>query len=115
MRAAPRAAPDVIDGESLFDEGGIIANPLIATVTQTEEELRTLVAKALPHSEAERVSNVAAALLCENLTVATLHETTSAGGSMLLFAALDIDGLALRRGDRLSLVSAVLEGSASAL
>ena len=42
----------------------------------------------------------AAALLRENLTVATLHEATSAGGSMLLFAALNIDGLALRRGDR---------------
>jgi hypothetical protein len=43
------------------------------------------------------------------MTIDTLHDACAAGGSMLLFAAMDIDGLALRRGDRLRLVSAVLE------
>ena len=46
--------------------------PLIEAVTETEEGLRTLVMKALPHSETECVDSIAAALLRENLTAAAL-------------------------------------------
>ena len=60
-------APDAIDGESLFDEGGIIANPLIKAVTETEEELRTLVVKALPHNETECVGSICCGVAAREL------------------------------------------------
>ena len=41
------------------------------------------------------------------MTVKVLHDACAAGGSMLLFAALDIDGLT--RADRLCLVNVVSE------
>lgn len=72
-----------------------------------EVRLRALVTAALANSEKERVGSISRALLHENMTVKILHDACAAGGSMLLFAALDIDGLT--RADRLCLVNAVSE------
>ncbi len=112
MNAAKHLGTDVC---TALEEPHEDANPVVdintaeVVVTENEAGLRALVSRALADSEEARIRSVARALLRENMTIDTLHDACAAGGSMLLFAAMDIDGLALRRGDRLRLVSAVLE------
>jgi hypothetical protein len=112
MNAAKHLGTDVC---TALEEPHQDANPVVdintaeVVVTENEAGLRALVSRALADSEEARIRSVARALLRENMTIDTLHDACAAGGSMLLFAAMDIDGLALRRGDRLRLVSAVLE------
>lgn len=107
MNAAKHLGTDVC--AALEDTNPVDTNTAEVAVTENEAGLRALVSRALADSEQARIRSVARALLRENMTIDTLHDACAAGGSMLLFAAMDIDGLALRRGDRLRLVSAVLE------
>ena len=107
MNAAKHLGADVCT--ALEDTHTVDINTAEVVVTESEAVLRALVSRALDDSEEARITSVARALLRENMTIDTLHDACAAGGSMLLFAAMDIDGLALRRGDRLRLVSAVLE------
>ncbi len=109
MNAAKHLGADVCADPEVAAADHLETSTTEVVVTENEANLRALVSRALADSEEARVGSVARALLRENMTIDTLHDACVAGGSMLLFAAMDIDGLALRRGDRLRLVSAVLE------
>ena len=73
------------------------------------EALRALLAAALPGVETGRLEQLITELMEERLTVKSLRSAAGSGGAAFAFTALDLESLGLKRGEKLELVSVLMQ------